>query len=54
MPRVRLKNAVIVNEKEAEIVRHIFSLAEKGMSSTQIAKELIAKQMPTVYTDASS
>lgn len=42
------KNAVLVNEKEAEIVRHIFSLAEKGMSSTQIAKELIAKQMPTV------
>ncbi len=49
MPRVKLKkNTVIVNEKEAEIVRHIFSLAEKGMSSTQIAKELIAKQMPTV------
>lgn len=42
------KNTVIVNEKEAEIVRHIFSLAEKGMSSTQIAKELIAKQTPTV------
>ena len=39
---------MIVNEKEAEIVRHIFSLAEKGMSSTQIAKELIAKQTPTV------
>lgn len=42
------KNMVIVNEKEAEIVRHIFSLAEKGMSSTQIAKELIARQTPTV------
>ncbi len=42
------KNVVIVNEKEAEIVRHIFSLAEKGMSSTQIAKELIAGQTPTV------
>lgn len=42
------KNAVIVNEKEAETVRYIFSLAEKGMSSTQIAKELIARQTPTV------
>ena len=41
------KNTVVVNEKEAEIVRHIFSLAEKGMSSTQIAKELTTKQMPT-------
>lgn len=42
------KNTVIVNEKEAEIVRHIFSLAEKGMSSTQIAKELIVRRTPTV------
>lgn len=42
------RNAVVVNEKEAEIVRHIFSLAEKGMSSTQIAKELIAEQTPTI------
>lgn len=42
------KNTVIVNEKEAEIVRHIFSLAEKGMSSTQIAKELIAEHTPTI------
>lgn len=42
------KNAVIVNEKEAEIVRYIFSLAEKGISSTQIAKELIAKHTPTI------
>ncbi|MBO5292509.1 MAG: recombinase family protein [Lachnospiraceae bacterium] len=42
------KNAVVVNEREAEIVRHIFSLAEKGMSSTQIAKELMEEQTPTV------
>lgn len=42
------KNAVIVNEKEAEIVRHIFSLAEQGMSSTQIAKILVREQTPTI------
>lgn len=42
------KNVVVVNEKEAQIVRHIFSLAEKGMSSTQIAKALIAEQTPTI------
>lgn len=42
------KNTVIVNEREAEIVRHIFSLAERGMSSTQIAKELIAEHTPTI------
>lgn len=42
------KNAVIVNEQEAEIVRHIFSLAEQGMSSTQIAKVLIREQTPTI------
>ena len=42
------KSAVVVNEKEAVIVRRIFSLAEKGMSSTQIARELIAGQIPTV------
>lgn len=39
---------MIVNEKEAEIVRHIFSLAEEGMGSTQIAKELIAEHTPTI------
>lgn len=42
------KNTVIVNEEEAKIVRHIFSLAEEGMSSTQIAKELIAEHTPTI------
>lgn len=42
------RNAVVVNEIEAGIVRNIFSLAEKGMSSTQIAKALIAEQTPTI------
>lgn len=42
------KNMVIVNEQEAEIVRHIFSLAEQGLSSTQIAKVLIREQTPTI------
>ncbi len=42
------KNAVVVNEREARIVRHIFSLAGEGMSSAQIARELIARQTPTM------
>lgn len=42
------KNTVVVNEKEAGIVRHIFSLAEQGMSSTQIAKALIKEKTPTI------
>lgn len=42
------KNVVIVNEKEAGIVRHIFFLAEKGISSTQITKVLIEEQTPTI------
>ena len=37
----------MVHEKEAEVVRHIFALAETGMSSTQIAKKLIAEKIPT-------
>lgn len=41
------KNKVLVHEKEAEVVRHIFALAETGMSSTQIAKKLIAEKIPT-------
>ena len=41
------KNVVVVDEREAEIVRHIFSLAESGMSSTQIAKRLFEEQVPT-------
>lgn len=43
-----VKNAVIVNEKEAEIVRHIFSLAMQGKSSTQIAKQLYEEKVPTI------
>lgn len=42
------KNVVVVNEREAQIVRHIFSLAQNGMSSVQIAKELIAERTPTI------
>ena len=42
-----IKNAVIVNEKEAEIVRYIFHLALQGKSSTQIAKQLYEENVPT-------
>lgn len=42
------KNAVIVNEKEAAIVRRIFALAKQGMGSAQIAKILIEEQIPTI------
>lgn len=41
------KNTVIVNEKEAEIVRYIFSLAADGLGSVQIARKLIEEQTPT-------
>ena len=41
------KNAVIVNEREAEIVRSIFSMAVGGMSSEQIAKKLFEERVPT-------
>lgn len=44
----KVKNTVIVNEKEAEIVRHIFSLAMQGKSSTQIAKQLYEENIPTI------
>lgn len=43
-----VKNTVIVNEKEAQIVRHIFSLAMQGKSSTQIARQLYEEGVPTV------
>lgn len=55
-----VKNTVIVNEKEAAIVRYIFSLAVQGKSSTQIARQLHEENVPTmmqmrkpdkVYTD---
>lgn len=43
----RDRNEVIINESEAEIVRYIFSLAQSGMTSTQIAKRLSEEQIPT-------
>ncbi len=43
-----IKNRIVVNEKEAEIVRRIFSLAADGKSSTQIAKQLCGEGIPTV------
>ena len=43
-----IKNTVVVNEREAEIVRHIFSLAMQGKSSTQIAKLLYKENIPTI------
>lgn len=42
-----IKNTVIVNEKEAEIVRYIFALALEGNGSTQIARILNEKAVPT-------
>lgn len=43
-----VKNTVVVNEKEAGVVRHIFSLAMQGKSSTQIAKQLYKENVPTI------
>lgn len=43
-----IKNAVIVNKKEAEIVRYIFSLAVQGKTSTQIARQLYEENVPTI------
>lgn len=43
-----VKNAVIVNEEEAEIVRHIFSLAIQGESSSRIAGRLHREGIPTI------
>lgn len=42
-----VKNAVIINEREAEIVRYIFSMAAEGMTTPQIAKRLFEEQIPT-------
>lgn len=42
-----MKNTVVVNEKEAEIVRYIFALALEGNGSTQIARILNEKGIPT-------
>ena len=44
----KTKNLVMVNEKEAEIVRYIFSLALEGKGSTQIARILNEKGIPTI------
>lgn len=43
-----VKNTVVINEKEAGIVRHIFSLAMQGKSSTQIARQLYEENVPTI------
>lgn len=43
----KIKNKVVVNEKEAEIVRYIFALALEGKGSTQIARILNEKRIPT-------
>ncbi|MCM1194137.1 MAG: recombinase family protein [Acetatifactor muris] len=42
------KNAVLVDEEEAKIVRRIFSLAKQGMGSTQIARQLQSENIPTI------
>ncbi len=41
------RNVVVINEKKAEIVRRIFSLAADGKSSVQIAKQLLKEENPT-------
>lgn len=43
-----VKNTVIVNEKEAEIVRYIFLLAMQSKTSTQIARQLYEENVPTI------
>ncbi len=48
-----VKNTVVVNEREAEVVRYIFSLAlgsddVQGKSSTQIARQLYEENVPTI------
>jgi len=42
------RNKVIVEEKEAEVVRHIFSLAVQGKGSTGIAVQLQREGIPTI------
>ena len=42
------RNTVIVEEKEAEVVRYIFSLAMQGKGSTEIAVQLQRQGIPTV------
>ncbi len=42
-----VKNTVIINKQEAEIVRHIFDLALAGNGTLQIARILNAEKVPT-------
>lgn len=42
------RNTVIVEEKEAEVVRYIFSLAVQGKGSTGIAVQLQREGIPTI------
>lgn len=49
-----VKNLVLINEKEAVIVRYIFSLSVNGKSSTQIAKQLFEEKIPTAQQIRSS
>ena len=42
------RNTVIVEESEAEVVRHIFSLAGQGKGSTEIAAQLRTEGIPTI------
>lgn len=42
-----VQGKVIVNEKEAKVVRYIFTLAAQGKSSTWIAKQLYREKVPT-------
>lgn len=42
------RNTVIVEEKEAEVVCHIFSLAVQGKGSTEIAVQLQKEEIPTI------
>lgn len=44
----QIKNAVLIQENEAEIVRYIFSLAVDGKTSTQIARQLYQEGVPTI------
>lgn len=43
-----VKNTVVVNEEEAQLVRRIFSLAMQGKSSTQIAKQFYEEKILTI------
>lgn len=43
-----VKNDVVVNQKEAEIVRYVFFLAIQGKSSRQIARQLCKEKVPTI------